>query len=46
MACFNQEEIPECPHSLAENEDNSEDCDEDEAKELTHLEVTKTGCDG
>jgi hypothetical protein len=45
MACFNQEEIPECPYSNAENENNSEDCDEDAAEKLTCLELTNNGCD-
>ena len=29
MACLNEEEILECPYSLPENENDSEDCDED-----------------
>jgi len=37
MACLNEEEILECPYSLPENEDYSEDCDEDAAEELTAL---------
>jgi hypothetical protein len=45
MACFNQEEVPECPYFNAENEDNSEDCDEDAAEKLTRLKLTNTGCD-
>jgi hypothetical protein len=46
MVCLNKEEILECLYSVPENEDDSEeDCDEDAAEELTHLEVTNSGCD-
>jgi hypothetical protein len=46
MAYLNEEDILECLFSLPENEDDKEeDCDEDAAEELTHLEVTNSGCD-
>jgi hypothetical protein len=45
MACLNEEEILESLHSLPENDDDSEDCDEDAADELALLEVTNTRSD-
>ena len=46
MACLKEEEILEYLYSLPENDDDSEEeCDEDAAEELTHLEITNSGCD-
>jgi len=43
MANLKEEEILECLYSLPENENDSEgECDEDEAEELTRLEVTNS----